>query len=40
MKHALGETTITEAPERVVTIGWATQDVVAAFGTILADPSI
>ena len=34
MKHALGETTITEAPERVVTIGWATQDVVAAFGTV------
>lgn len=34
MKHALGETTITEAPERVVTIGWATQDVVATFGTV------
>ncbi|WP_371030830.1 ABC transporter substrate-binding protein [Pseudoclavibacter sp. JSM 162008] len=34
MTHAFGETTITEAPERVVTVGWATQDVVAAFGAV------
>lgn len=32
--HVFGETTVAEAPERVVTIGWATQDVVAAFGTV------
>lgn len=34
ISHVFGETVVNEAPERVVTIGWATQDVVAAFGTV------
>ena len=34
ISHVFGETTVAEAPERIVTIGWATQDVVAAFGTV------
>ncbi|MEB4615696.1 iron-siderophore ABC transporter substrate-binding protein [Leucobacter sp. M11] len=32
MTHALGETVIPEKPERVVTIGWMTQDLVAGLG--------
>ncbi|MEN0130465.1 MAG: ABC transporter substrate-binding protein [Brevundimonas sp.] len=34
LKDALGETTITKKPKRIVTIGWASQDVVAALGTV------
>lgn len=32
LKHAFGETTFDRAPQRVVTIGWITQDVVVALG--------
>lgn len=32
--HALGETVIAAAPERILTIGWITQDVVLALGQI------
>lgn len=32
--HALGETVITAAPERILTIGWLTQDVVLALGQV------
>ncbi|UCR89385.1 iron-siderophore ABC transporter substrate-binding protein [Mycetocola spongiae] len=32
IKHVYGETTITEEPKRVVTIGWSAQDAVAALG--------
>lgn len=32
MTHALGTTVIPEKPERVVTIGWMTQDLVAGLG--------
>ncbi len=32
IKHAFGETTITEKPERVVTIAWGNQDVPLALG--------
>lgn len=31
IKHALGETTLEKAPQRVVTIGWITQDAVVAL---------
>lgn len=34
LSHVYGDTTITEKPERIVTIGWASQDVVAALGTV------
>lgn len=33
-KHALGETTIATKPERIVTIGWMTQDAVLALGEV------
>ncbi|WP_028045308.1 ABC transporter substrate-binding protein [Cellulomonas sp. URHE0023] len=33
LTDALGEATIDSKPERIVTIGWAAQDVVAALGT-------
>lgn len=32
IKHAFGETTFDRTPQRVVTIGWITQDVVVALG--------
>lgn len=32
MKHAFGETTITEKPERIATIAWGNQDVPLALG--------
>ncbi|WIY52525.1 ABC transporter substrate-binding protein [Devosia sp. YIM 151766] len=32
--HALGETVIAAAPERILTIGWMTQDVVLALGQV------
>lgn len=32
--HAFGETTITAKPERIVTIGWMTQDAVLALGDV------
>ncbi|MDO5082058.1 MAG: hypothetical protein Q4D89_01485 [Arachnia propionica] len=32
--HVFGETTITERPQRVVTLGWYSQDVVAALGVV------
>lgn len=34
LEHNYGETTITEKPERVITIGWNAQDVVAALGVV------
>jgi iron complex transport system substrate-binding protein len=34
LPHVFGETTVEQRPERVVTIGWASQDVVAALGTV------
>ena len=34
LTDALGTATITEKPKRIVTIGWASQDVVAALGTV------
>ncbi len=34
LEHIYGETTITEKPERVITIGWNSQDVVAALGVV------
>ncbi|MGD9528900.1 iron-siderophore ABC transporter substrate-binding protein [Pseudonocardia sp.] len=34
IEHALGSTTITKAPERVVTIGWSDQDPVLALGVV------
>jgi iron complex transport system substrate-binding protein len=34
IEHALGSTTIEQEPERVVTIGWASQDTVLALGTV------
>ncbi|MDQ1105191.1 iron complex transport system substrate-binding protein [Nocardioides zeae] len=34
IEHALGAATIPERPERVVTIGWMTQDIVAALGVV------
>lgn len=34
IEHALGEATIEAAPERVVTIGWGSQDTVLALGTV------
>ncbi|MBM6616629.1 iron-siderophore ABC transporter substrate-binding protein [Bacillus suaedaesalsae] len=34
IKHALGETTIEEKPERVVSISWANHDVVLALGVV------
>lgn len=34
IEHALGTTTIEEAPERVVTLGWGSQDTVLALGTV------
>ncbi|MDR6867770.1 iron complex transport system substrate-binding protein [Microbacterium resistens] len=33
VSHVYGKTTIPEQPKRVVTIGWMTQDIVAALGT-------
>lgn len=33
MEHVYGETEIPEKPERIVTIGWITHDIVAALGT-------
>ncbi|AHW65461.1 ABC-type iron-siderophore transporter, substrate-binding lipoprotein [Corynebacterium glyciniphilum AJ 3170] len=33
MEHVYGETEIREKPERIVTIGWITHDIVAALGT-------
>lgn len=32
--HALGETTISKRPQRVVTLGWYSQDVAAAVGVV------
>lgn len=32
--HALGEATLDEAPERVVTLGWAAEDAVVALGVV------
>jgi iron complex transport system substrate-binding protein len=32
--HAFGETTLTAKPERIVTIGWMTQDAVLALGEV------
>ena len=32
IKHALGETTITEAPQRVATLGWSDQDHALTLG--------
>jgi iron complex transport system substrate-binding protein len=34
IEHALGSTTITTAPQRVVTIGWSDQDPVLALGVV------
>ena len=34
IEHALGTTEITEQPERVVTIGWGSQDTVLALGIV------
>ncbi|MGH8881952.1 MAG: iron-siderophore ABC transporter substrate-binding protein, partial [Stackebrandtia sp.] len=34
IKHALGEATVKEKPKRIVTVGWLSQDVVAALGTV------
>ncbi|MFJ4173705.1 ABC transporter substrate-binding protein [Microbacterium sp. NPDC089696] len=34
IEHAYGETTVTEKPERIVTLGWYSQDVVAALGEV------
>jgi iron-siderophore transport system substrate-binding protein len=34
LTDALGEATIESRPERIVTIGWSSQDVVAALGTV------
>ncbi|MBX9246858.1 iron-siderophore ABC transporter substrate-binding protein [Actinotalea ferrariae] len=34
IEHALGTTTIEAAPERVVTIGWGSQDTALALGTV------
>lgn len=34
IEHALGSTTITKVPERVVTIGWSDQDPVLALGVV------
>ncbi|WP_165808047.1 ABC transporter substrate-binding protein [Microbacterium sp. TPD7012] len=34
VEHAYGETTIDEKPERIVTLGWYSQDVVAALGEV------
>lgn len=32
--HAFGETTVTAKPERIITIGWITQDAVLALGEV------
>lgn len=34
LEHIYGETTISEKPERVVTIGWNAQDVAVALGVV------
>ena len=34
IEHVFGETEITEKPERIVTIGWYSQDVAAALGVV------
>lgn len=34
LKHVYGETTITQKPQRVLTVGWATHDIVAGLGVI------
>ncbi|SJN11960.1 Putative ABC transporter, periplasmic iron-siderophore binding protein precursor [Leucobacter sp. 7(1)] len=34
IEHAFGETTIPEAPERVITLGWAAEDAVVALGVV------
>lgn len=34
VKHALGETTIEQAPTRIATLGWADQDTVLALGVV------
>jgi len=34
IEHAHGETTIESKPERIVTLGWMTEDVVAALGVV------
>src|SRR6218665_4023155 len=34
LSHVDGDTTITEAPKRIVTIGWITQDAVLALGQV------
>ena len=36
LEHAFGSTTVQSAPQRVVTIGWSDQDVVAALGLVPA----
>ena len=34
LKHVYGETVIEKKPERIVTIGWTTQDAVMALGEV------
>lgn len=34
IEHALGTTTVEQAPTRIATVGWSDQDVVAAFGIV------
>ena len=34
INHAFGQTTFTQAPQRIVTIGWMTQDAAVALGTV------
>lgn len=34
LKHVYGETTIPKKPQRVLTVGWATHDIVAGLGVI------
>ena len=34
IQHAFGETTLTEEPERVATLGWADQDVAVSLGVV------
>ena len=34
IKHALGETVIPAAPQRIVTLGWSSTDAAIALGTV------